>query len=1306
MHTAKIILILLICYSGSFALQQAVDDSIYTMDVELSNAEVMTTCNDSLLRLKNGHIAVASDSVKASHTSDQSHNSDSLGGKPAAYYDTVGNGLFLKLDQTTPQTVENGAPTFTAGINLPNTVSDVTGIIYKDDEPVFHDYHNPTGGGSVPAGWNLFLGEGAGNFTFGSNATSATESSYNIGIGRALYSLTRGHRNTAIGYVAGGNITTGTQNVYLGALAGYLNNTGSNNFGMGYQALYRSYTGENNIAIGRLALTYLNATCKAISAFADYSGTVAGTVLATSSSHGLPAGITTGLRIAGTINYDGNSYTVTYVDANHFYFTHAWDGDDGPAWWDIYAEGKNNIGIGALAGYKLTKGSNSVFIGYNSGVSTSQLSTANNSTAIGANSYTTADNQIVLGDGNIEETVLLGDNNLLLFGAAKDAGITYDGTNLIFDSRLIGTGNYSFTGGTVGIENVPTSNIDTILVDSAGTLKKRTASSITAGTADTLIIPTDSSFLTFADSTDSIVKISSIQYDQNTGNATFPRNIYLTDNGLSFDISKLGTDQSIWLSNGGFPEPDSGAYLGLRGQNNSTRPSDAVLSAGNNGELWLQTFTSAYFGFPGQYGIDSSVYIKPITYPGYMWGIGSTGDYGLIHGGNGRAALLVKDDTIRFSTYDNEYPSIIKIDSLEKYTSGGYQFLVRRLSDNVVVQINPDSMAIPVTADSCRASHISDSTKKVPAPIYINGNNVGIGTSSPDGKVHIMTTSAGTVTSSTLADNLVVEDSLATGMSILSSDSGYSRFYFGTASDNIGSYFRWGRDTIFIIGTSRAGANIDFRSGDDVLAASITADRDLIVSDETGTHNIVDDIAEKLPLHGKADSAVISDSTKKVPAHGVDIGYIPYSNSATTFTESPVFIDAGKVGIGTVAPSAALHLYAGNSSASPNVYARSIIEDDTHCALQFISPNTTGQFILFGDPENALAGVIGYVHSSNQMYLSTNGTQRISISGDGTVNFSTVANAGTDTDKFLVQDASGNIDYRTGDELLSDLSVAGYCLKLDQTTPQTVENGAPIFDKGIQSNDNVIIQITDLGTYWKASDDRLSVVNSDSYISIVSDESATWGSALNFKQVDFTSKVFDNQWSIIRQTNENGSGDGSLQIKYGTNVTPTGNTTFLKISTDGTLNISHAVNAGTDTDKFLVLDASGNIDYRTGDGVLSDLISVDTDVAVYLYDNDGLKATGSCRIKIFNEEVTICVPSLSATTTAAGAYIKVNYTLPTMEKSSTYFNVPLHKNGIYISGMANYTGSNEFYLRDAGGTDLGIGSDRGIAACYIRYMKQ
>jgi hypothetical protein len=43
------------------------------------------------------------------------------------------------------------------------------------------------------------------------------------------------------------------------------------------------------------------------------------------------------------------------------------------------------------------------------------------------------------------------------------------------------------------------------------------------------------------------------------------------------------------------------------------------------------------------------------------------------------------------------------------------------------------------------------------------------------------------------------------------------------------------------------------------------------------------------------------------------------------------------------------------------------------------------------------------------------------------------------------------------------------------------------------------------------------------------------------------------------------------------------------LAVTGSLNISSVVNAGTDTDKFLVLDSNGNVDFRTGTQVLSDI---------------------------------------------------------------------------------------------------------------------
>ena len=67
-----------------------------------------------------------------------------------------------------------------------------------------------------------------------------------------------------------------------------------------------------------------------IASFADYSGTVGGTVLVTDVDHGM-TGVET-VSISATTNYNG-LFEITVVNADTFYFTHSWDGDDATGTW-------------------------------------------------------------------------------------------------------------------------------------------------------------------------------------------------------------------------------------------------------------------------------------------------------------------------------------------------------------------------------------------------------------------------------------------------------------------------------------------------------------------------------------------------------------------------------------------------------------------------------------------------------------------------------------------------------------------------------------------------------------------------------------------------------------------------------------------------------------------------------------------------------------------------------------------------------------------------------------------------------------
>ena len=92
------------------------------------------------------------------------------------------------------------------------------------------------------------------------------------------------------------------------------------------------------------------------------------------------------------------------------------------------------------------------------------------------------------------------------------------------------------------------------------------------------------------------------------------------------------------------------------------------------------------------------------------------------------------------------------------------------------------------------------------------------------------------------------------------------------------------------------------------------------------------------------------------------------------------------------------------------------------------------------------------------------------------------------------------------------------------------------------------------------------------------------------------------------------SADGVLDLVSDSEVEINGTTIDINGATDvsGTLTLGTVAAAGSDTDKFLVLDGSGNVDYRTGTQVLSDIGAGSSSVALTgSTDNTLVTVTGS-----------------------------------------------------------------------------------------------
>ena len=161
-------------------------------------------------------------------------------------------------------------------VELEDTTSSTTGVIYKGATPFIHNFHHPTGSTVAPAGYNIFIGENTGNFTMGSTATSSLQASYNTIIGTdSLINNTTGYRNTAVGYQNLYNNSSGNNNAILGYKVLYTNTSGYGNAAVGNYALNSNTSGYYNSALGSYSL-YLNSTGRyneAIGYYASYANT-------------------------------------------------------------------------------------------------------------------------------------------------------------------------------------------------------------------------------------------------------------------------------------------------------------------------------------------------------------------------------------------------------------------------------------------------------------------------------------------------------------------------------------------------------------------------------------------------------------------------------------------------------------------------------------------------------------------------------------------------------------------------------------------------------------------------------------------------------------------------------------------------------------------------------------------------------------------------------------------------------------------------------------------------------------------------
>jgi len=146
------------------------------------------------------------------------------------------------------------------------------------------------------------------------------------------------------------------------------------------------------------------------------------------------------------------------------------------------------------------------------------------------------------------------------------------------------------------------------------------------------------------------------------------------------------------------------------------------------------------------------------------------------------------------------------------------------------------------------------------------------------------------------------------------------------------------------------------------------------------------------------------------------------------------FNNNGNVGIGITSPSGALHVHSGdggNFSLNTN-HDDVLIEGSGNIGLQFLSPNSSYQYIAFGDPDSVNAGYIRYFHTNNEFVFRTNGNDVMDLDNSGNLTTTgglTVGDSNADTAQIGLKHLLGyceNTDVDIGTEDVKSLPLATY----------------------------------------------------------------------------------------------------------------------------------------------------------------------------------------------------------------------------------------------------------------------------------------
>jgi len=385
-------------------------------------------------------------------------------------------------------------------------------------------------------------------------------------------------------------------------------------------------------------------------------------------------------------------------------------------------------------------------------------------------------------------------------------------------------------------------------------------------------------------------------------------------------------------------------------------------------------------------------------------------------------------------------------------------------------------------------------------------DKVGIGTTSPDGTLHVQSATAGSVSPDAIADEVTIEGTGNSGLSILTPDGNYGSVLFGSPSDNRGANILWRySDTTFSLGTHTSGGIVSINSGASTNAITIDGSQNVGIGTTSPSQSLhvvgVDANYFISQFEGQRDDDAVgifinnNATTSSGAASALYFGHNDIAGAKIVSTREENFGESanrtdnlglyvrkdgtydevmrlssdGNVGIGTTSPTAGFKLHVSDNVAGG---AFTKLENLDNTANSY----STLQFSI-GSSGTSVADIKAIRPSADNSVL------RFRTEGSGSV-----------ADRMTI-DSTGNVGIGT-------------------TSPETKLDVLGTADVGIKS------------IYGIAK-----IESTDSHLDMVSSSDGSWGSSINLIEGAGASNT--NVWSIARQTT-GGSGDSSLRFNFGT----------------------------------------------------------------------------------------------------------------------------------------------------------------------------